>query len=32
MSVKNRKYETELCEFKKNNEFGTDDFHWLKDV
>ena len=27
-----RRYETEQCEFKRNNEFVTDDFNWLKNV
>ena len=29
---KTRKFETEQCEFKKNNKFVTDGFNWLKDV
>ena len=29
---KTRKYEIEQCDVKKNDEFVTDDFNWLKDV
>ena len=29
---KTRKYEIEQYKFKKNNQFVTNDFNWLKDV
>ena len=29
---KTKKYETEQCEFKKNNELVTDNFNWLEEV
>ena len=31
-SSKKQENEIEQCEFKKNIEFVTDDFNWLKDV